>query len=292
MQQRTFCEELFGAKNYFVSLVWFAYFFFLSFWPSRKFQIRFKCCKKSWATKRKIQDIKCYGVVKNQKIQNLFCHTTIFLQIFVRLGMGEQTNKKKNWNPSLGTMSKIGLHYTREILKKYKGKLRESVNHKSFNTNIIFFKKKYFINILDTDFWDEFVHLNALSVSLTLAPFCKIKLGFGYNQNKPKFWSVQLEKTLNLSIKFSVPLWKILGSKKEIWVQKNFWVQKKFWVPKKFLDPKKFLGPKKFWVPKNFWVQKNCGSKKILVQKNCGFKKIWVCKIFWVKNFWSPLPTA
>ena len=30
LQQRTFCEDLFGAKNCFVSLVWFAYFFYLS----------------------------------------------------------------------------------------------------------------------------------------------------------------------------------------------------------------------------------------------------------------------
>ena len=50
--------------------------------------------------------------MKNHKIQNLFCHT----QIFVQLGMGEQTKKRKR-NPSSGTMSEIDLHNTKEILK-------------------------------------------------------------------------------------------------------------------------------------------------------------------------------
>ena len=79
--------------------------------------------------------------------------------------------------------------------------------------------------------------------------------GSNLSDNKPKVWSVQLEKTLNLSIKFSVPpsttlceAWKIFGSKKEIWVQKIFGL-KKYFGSKKNLGPKKFLGPKKILGP-------------------------------------------
>ena len=77
---------------------------------------------------------------------------------------------------------------------------------------------------------------------------------------------------------------KEFGSK-QIWIQKKNLVQKNF-------GSKKILGPKKFWVQKYYGSKKLVGPKKFGVQKNCGSKKIWVCKIFWVKNFWSPLPTA
>ena len=140
-----------------------------------------------------------------------------------------------------------------------------------------------------------------------LGPF--LMLEFDKNKdnssNKPKVWSVQLEKSLNLRIKFPVPpsttlceAWKKFCSKKEIWVQKNFGFQKNFEFQKNFgfqknVGSQKNFGPKKFWDWKNFgfkkfWFQKMFYWKKLRFQKffwsNFGSKKFLVRKKLWVKR--------